>query len=60
MLAHRAQLHNREKRWVLIRFYWHGILFEEPNPTGSRPRDQLDLIGLYERQKKPYLHGAFI
>ena len=23
-----------------------GILFEEPNPTGSRPRD---LIGLYRR-----------
>ena len=20
---------------------WHGILFEEPNPTGSRPRDLL-------------------
>ena len=27
---------------------WHGtgILFEEPNPTGSRPRD---LIGLYKK-----------
>ena len=22
---------------------WHGILFEEPNPTGSRPSD---LVGL--------------
>ena len=27
------------ERWVL----WHGILFEEPNPTGNR---QSDLIGL--------------
>ena len=26
-----------------------GILFEEPNPTGSRPRD---LIGLYRRGKR--------
>ena len=30
---------------------WHGILFEEPNPTGNRPRD---LIGLEEQQKKPH------
>ena len=30
---------------------WHGILFEEPNPTGSR---QSDLIGLYRQQKKPH------
>ena len=30
---------------------WHGILFEEPNPTGSRPRD---LIGLYKQQRKPH------
>ena len=22
---------SRERRW----FVWHGILFEEPNPTGS-------------------------
>ena len=28
-----------------------GILFEEPNPTGSRPRD---LIELYRQQKKPH------
>ena len=28
-----------ERRW----FVWHGILFEEPNPTGSRPSD---LIGI--------------
>ena len=28
-----------------------GILLEEPNPTGSRPRD---LIGLYRQQKKPH------
>ena len=28
---------------------WHGILFEEPNPTGNRPRD---LIGLYKEQIK--------
>ena len=33
------------ERW----FVWHGILFEEPNPTGSRPRD---LIGLYKQQTK--------
>ena len=32
--------------------YWHGILFEEPNPTGSRPRD---LIGLEEQHMKPLL-----
>ena len=25
----------------------HGISFEEPNPTGSRPRD---LIGLYRQR----------
>ena len=31
---------------------WHGILFEEPNPTGSRPSD---LIGLYRQQMKPEL-----
>ena len=35
----------REKRWCV----WHGILFEEPSPTGSRPRD---LIGLYKQQKE--------
>ena len=28
------------------REFWHGILFEEPNPTGSRPSD---LIGLCRR-----------
>ena len=28
-----------------------GILFEEPNPTGSRPRD---LIGLYKQHRKPH------
>ena len=28
------------------REYGTGILFEEPNPTGSRPRD---LIGLYKK-----------
>ena len=38
----RWSLDERERRW----FVWHGILFEEPNPTGSRPRD---LIGLYRR-----------
>ena len=31
--------------------YGTGILFEEPNPTGSRPSD---LIGLYRQQKKPH------
>ena len=35
------------ERWVL----WHGILCEEPTPTGSRPRD---LIGLYGQQKNPH------
>ena len=35
------------ERWVL----WHGILFEEPNPTGNRPHD---LIGLEEQYKKPH------
>ena len=29
---------------------WLGILFEEPNPTGSRPRD---LIGLCRPTTKP-------
>ena len=29
--------------------YGTDVLFEEPNPTGSRPRD---LIGLYRQQKK--------
>ena len=43
----RWSLDERERRW----FVWHGILFEEPNPTGSRPRD---LIGLYRQQKKPH------
>lgn len=28
---------------------WHVILFKEPNPTGSRPRD---LFGLYMQQTK--------
>ena len=30
---------------------WHGILFEEPNPTGSRP---IDLIGLFRQHMKPH------
>ena len=34
------------ERW----FVWHGILFEGPNPTGSRPSD---LIGLYKQHMKP-------
>ena len=29
----------------------YGILFEEPNPTGSRPSD---LIGLYKQHMKPH------
>ena len=29
---------------------WHGILFQEPNPRGSRPSD---LIGLCRQYKKP-------
>ena len=37
------------ERW----FVWHGnfILFEEPNPSGSRPSD---LIGLEEQHMKPH------
>ena len=35
------------ERW----FVWHGILFEGPNPTGSRPSD---LIGLYKQHMKPH------
>ena len=31
-----------------------GILFEEPNPTGSRPSD---LFGLEEQHMKPHLCG---
>ena len=35
-----------------VGLYGTGILFEEPNPTGSRPRD---LIGLYNKQHmKPH------
>ena len=34
-------------RWVV----WHGILFEEPNPTGSRPSD---LIGLCKEHMQPH------
>ena len=30
-----------------------GILFEEPNPTGSRPRCTRDLIGLYKQHMTP-------
>ena len=30
-------------------FYGTGIVFEEPNPTGSRPSD---LIGLYKKWHK--------
>ena len=41
------EVDTRGERW----FVWHGILFEEPNPTGSRPSD---LIGLYRQQKKPH------
>ena len=48
---------------------WHVILFEEPNPTGSRPiygtgilfeepnptgSRPSDLIGLYTQQRKPH------
>ena len=38
--------YTERERW----FVWHVILFAEPNPTGSRPRD---LIGLYKQQTKP-------
>ena len=43
----RWSLDERERRW----FVWHGILFEEPNPTGSRPRD---LTGLWEQHRKTH------
>ena len=43
----RHHLFLRERRW----FVWHGILFEEPNPTGSRPSD---LIGLYKQHMQPH------
>ena len=46
-IGKRLQLIRERERW----FVWHGILFEEPNPTGSRPSD---LIGLYRQQKKPH------
>ena len=38
---------GQERNIVL---YGTGILFEEPNPTGSRPRD---LIGLCKRTETP-------
>ena len=41
------EVDTRGERW----FVWHGILFEEPNPTGSRPSD---LIGLYKQHMKPH------
>ena len=43
-------LHGKGERGKIV---LHGtrILFEEPNPTGSRPRD---LIGLYKQQRKPH------
>ena len=44
----RTQLHREPPKrppWL-----WHGILFEEPNPTGSRPRD---LIGRYKTTETP-------
>ena len=30
-----------------------GILFEEPNPTGSRPRDLIGLYTKWQRAKRP-------
>ena len=38
---------NADKRET----WWHGILFKEPKPTGSRPSD---LIGLEEQHMKPH------
>ena len=38
-----------------VGMYGTGILFEEPNPTGSRPRD---LIGLYKHERKPHPPNA--
>ena len=43
----RWSLDERERRW----FVWHGILFEEPNPTGSRPSV---LIGLYQQHMQTH------
>ena len=36
---------------------WHGNLFKEPNPTGSRQSRQSDLIGL---SKSPLYHTAIL
>ena len=30
-----------------------GILFEEPNPTGSRPSDLIGLYRKWQREKRP-------
>ena len=40
-----VQEHQWEREWGERWFVWHVILFEEPNPTGSRPSN---LIGLYK------------
>ena len=45
--SRRGAKRRLRERW----FVWHGILFEEPNPTGSRPRD---LIGLEKQHMKPH------
>ena len=45
--SRRGAKRRLRERW----FVWHGILFEEPNPTGSRTRD---LIGLEEQHMKPH------
>ena len=44
-LKYREAAQNLRKRGG-----WHGILFEEPSPTGSRPRD---LIGHYKTTEAP-------
>ena len=40
----KAGVSPKRERWVL----WHGILFEEPNPTGNLwkiPRGDIDGVG---------------
>ena len=32
-----------------------GILFEEPNPTGSRPSDLIGLYTKWQRAKRPFI-----
>ena len=44
--------HRRERERVCV-CGGTGILFEEPNPTGSRPRDLIGLYRKWQREKRP-------